>query len=312
MNKIVWLFVFFVSLALVHSQVAAAAPFQQADPPPPTPVRAVGDTVAVVLDQPFILTLGQTAEIADLDFKLTFRSATDNSGCASTDDCSSMVFDGTLTVQKGAEDDFVQAMAFIPEGAAFSFDFAGYLIYLTHIEKVAKGDFAATFTITLAPEPTPTVTATPSPTALPPMPTTTPQPTIARLPSPTATPQSTTSTGCPFLSTAEAATILGTDVKAQEGDMRAQENLRCAYRSVDGTTAVLLATYGPFHPQRLLLDWVTLAAPNEERRLRQAQLALESGDPHQYLAAVQAIVKKLNNWSVVQATDDEIIDIIPI
>ncbi|MCX6046808.1 MAG: hypothetical protein NT075_17015 [Chloroflexi bacterium] len=112
-----------------------------------TPIRTTDKTLNAALNAPFTLSVGQTAQITDEDFALTFRSADDNSGCFTEDDCSSMQFSGTLATQKGDQKQLMTIMAGFNDDAPFTTDFAGYTISLSSVKKLPDGSIIATFVV---------------------------------------------------------------------------------------------------------------------------------------------------------------------
>ncbi len=112
-----------------------------------TPIRTTDKTLSAPLNAPFTLSVGQSADISDEDFSLTFRSADDNSGCFTEDDCSSMQFSGTLAIQKGDQKQLMTIMASFDDDAPFTTDFAGYTIALYSIKKLPDGSIIATFVV---------------------------------------------------------------------------------------------------------------------------------------------------------------------
>ncbi|CAN5425078.1 hypothetical protein BH10CHL1_BH10CHL1_41730 [soil metagenome] len=115
--------------------------------PQATPIRTTGKTLSAALNAPFTLSVGQAAQIIDEDFTLTFRSADDNSGCFTEDDCSSMQFSGTLATQKGDQKQLMTIMAGFNDDAPFTTDFAGYTISLSSVKKLPDGSIIATFVV---------------------------------------------------------------------------------------------------------------------------------------------------------------------
>ena len=73
--------------------------------PAATPITGDGKTVDVDLDQPFVLRQGQTGRIEAEDVSVTLRSLSEDSGCFSPDDCSTMLAEGTLAMQAGEDKD---------------------------------------------------------------------------------------------------------------------------------------------------------------------------------------------------------------
>ena len=139
----------------------AKRPQGQAAPPSPgaaetptpqaTPIRSADRTLVTSLGAPFVLIVGQSALMADEEFTLTFRSAADNSGCFSEDDCSTMTFDGSLALQKGDQKSLAKVIAGFHPDAPFTTDFAGYTVQMLNIRKLTNGAHEATFMVDFGP-----------------------------------------------------------------------------------------------------------------------------------------------------------------
>jgi len=220
-----------------RAPTATATPAETATPsatltptPELTPIRMPDKTLAAPLDAPFILSLGQTAAITDEEFKVTLRSVTDDSGCFSEDDCSSMTFNGTLALQKGEDKQLLQLMVGFHPESPFATDFAGYTVQLTKIQKAQQGDFEATLVVTKTPaqmgqQNNENPQGAPIPT----------EPTEAPLIEPL------DYTPCPELSKTDAETILAMPVQAAT-QLDPQSGL-CTYRSIDPSETADQAPY---------------------------------------------------------------------
>ena len=114
-----------------------------------TPVPQVdeGAAEAVAFNQPFDLLVGETASIHEADFHLTLRSLTEDSGCLSARDCSTMLAEGTLVLAQGEEQELLSFSTSFSAEQAFRYEFAGYVIHLLHVEQTRHGDQVATFMI---------------------------------------------------------------------------------------------------------------------------------------------------------------------
>ncbi len=127
----------------VATLVVHAYPFA-----PPVEEEDEEEAQAVDFNQPFSLLVGETATIREADFHLTLRSLSEDSGCLSVRDCSTMLADGTLVLAQGDDSEVLTFSTSFSADQAFSYEFAGYLIQLTHVEQSANGDQVATFVIT--------------------------------------------------------------------------------------------------------------------------------------------------------------------
>ncbi len=138
---------------------------------PPSGAHAATQTAIALSDitsplgATFTLKRAQTATIDGENFKLTLRSMSDDSGCFSDDDCSTMNFDGTVALQKDSDKNLVQIRAGWSEDKPFQVDeFVGYIV-LMHSVKRVDGELQATFSVQRV-----TVvraTTTPAPTTAP-------------------------------------------------------------------------------------------------------------------------------------------------
>jgi hypothetical protein len=117
-------------------------------------VSAEGPAVVEAeLDIPFVLVVGQTGRVETEGLEVTLRSASDDSGCMSPDDCSLAVFKGSIAMRRGEETDLATVQAIMAPDQATSIGFAGYEIRFGEVRRPGKGDIQATFTVTKAPEP---------------------------------------------------------------------------------------------------------------------------------------------------------------
>jgi hypothetical protein len=114
---------------------------------------AAGPAVEAELDVPFVLVVGQTGRVETEGLEVTLRSASDDSGCMSADDCSLAVFKGSIAMRRGEETDLATVQAIMKPDQATSIDFAGYQIRFGEVRRLGQGEVQATFTVTKAPEP---------------------------------------------------------------------------------------------------------------------------------------------------------------
>jgi len=128
------------SYPLLIAILIAIFPFQQM-------AHAQGNSVPAELGKPFTLKVGQTGLIASENFKLTLRSASDDSGCFAPDDCSTMNFDGTIAMQHGEEKNLLTLMAgWSGDEPSKVTDFDGYTVFIHRVEKV-DGTLQAEFSV---------------------------------------------------------------------------------------------------------------------------------------------------------------------
>ena len=112
-----------------------------------TPVTGDGKTVDVALDQPFLLRQGQTGRIESEDVSVTLRSLSEDSGCFSPDDCSTMLAEGTLAMQAGEDKELLDFSASLTPDSPFTYEFGDLVIALVHVQANEDGEPLATFVI---------------------------------------------------------------------------------------------------------------------------------------------------------------------
>ncbi len=115
--------------------------------PTPTPRHGQVPSQPSALNQPFPLHVGETADLQDVDIQITLRSVTDDSGCLTATDCSVMVANGTLVLQRGNEREILTFITSITPQQSFDYEFAGYVVELVHLEKERNDDPVATFIV---------------------------------------------------------------------------------------------------------------------------------------------------------------------
>ena len=115
--------------------------------PVATPITGDGKTVDVDLDQPFVLRQGQTGRIEAEDVSVTLRSLSEDSGCFSPDDCSTMLAEGTLAMQAGEDKTLLDFSASLTPDSPFTYEFGDYVIAMVHVEANEDGERLATFVI---------------------------------------------------------------------------------------------------------------------------------------------------------------------
>jgi len=139
----------YVATLVVHVDDMATATPVPTVRPTATPIAQDDQeqSQAVAFDQPFLLRVGETASIRDANFRLTLRSLSDDSGCVSARDCSLMLADGTLVLAQGDDREVLTFSTSFTADQSFDYDFAGYVIQLTHVEQARNGKQVATFVI---------------------------------------------------------------------------------------------------------------------------------------------------------------------
>lgn len=107
----------------------------------PAPVAAE----AVRLEQPFALHAGASREVRPPGVVVTLRSLADDSGCLAPDDCSAMVFRGTLVLRLGRRIELHALDTLLTSQVPYCLAFAGFELELSAVRPDTKGMPAATF-----------------------------------------------------------------------------------------------------------------------------------------------------------------------
>jgi hypothetical protein len=109
--------------------------------------------VKAALETPFTIAAGETARVEPEGLEVTLRSVSDDSGCVEPNDCSEMLFKGTLVARLEEKREMAQIMAFFAPGSPYRMNFAGYEIQLTALRCAdAKGPLLATFKVVVKAE----------------------------------------------------------------------------------------------------------------------------------------------------------------
>ncbi|HRW07111.1 MAG TPA: hypothetical protein P5121_18535, partial [Caldilineaceae bacterium] len=139
-----------VTLLVRRSATPSPTPTTAATPTPTAttePQDAPGADPMPRLGQPFIVRVGATASLTDIDFQLTLRSLSEDSGCLTATDCSVMTADGTLVLQQGDTRQLLTFITSMSAGQSFDYDFAGYVVRLLGVEVGRDGNQIATFVV---------------------------------------------------------------------------------------------------------------------------------------------------------------------
>lgn len=127
---------------------ATPTPTPTLEPTPlPTPISSDEDSFVAALAQPFALIPGQTAQIPEEEFSLTLRSLSDNSGCFTIDDCSTMIGDGTIAFKHGEQKELLTFTASFSPHSPFVYEFDGYEVQLLQVMQSDTGAQVATFLV---------------------------------------------------------------------------------------------------------------------------------------------------------------------
>jgi hypothetical protein len=87
------------------------------------------------LNEEIVLNTGETKQVGPDGFEITLRSLSDSSGCLSPDDCSTMMFDGTIVARLGEKSVLNQVQASMKPGQVVSLDIDGYVFQLTGVRQ---------------------------------------------------------------------------------------------------------------------------------------------------------------------------------
>ena len=85
------------------------------------------------LNEQIVLIEGETKQVGPDGFEITLRSLSDASGCLSPDDCSTMIFDGTIVAKLGEKSMLNQVQAGMKPGQVVSLDVDGYVFQLAGV-----------------------------------------------------------------------------------------------------------------------------------------------------------------------------------
>jgi hypothetical protein len=119
----------------------------------PSPVRAEGPkAVEAELETPFVLGVGETGRVEPEGLEVTFRSASDDSGCMTPTDCSVATFKGTIAMRLDEDSDLASIQAIMEPGQWMSMTFHGYVISFSAVHQASKDRLEATFTVVKAEE----------------------------------------------------------------------------------------------------------------------------------------------------------------
>jgi hypothetical protein len=118
------------------------------------PAIRAQQAVEVELEMPFKLTAGQSAHVSD-GFQVTLRTVSDDSGCITPDDCSTMMFKGTLVLRSGENSQLAEIDAGFHADRPFTTDFAGHTVEISAVRHYAKDHIEVAFRVLPAAEPEP-------------------------------------------------------------------------------------------------------------------------------------------------------------
>jgi hypothetical protein len=99
------------------------------------------------LNEQIVLNEGDTKQVGPDGFEITLRSLSDASGCLSPDDCSTMMFDGTIVARLGEKSMLNQVQVGMKPGQVVSLDIDGYLFQLTGVRHGVSNKVQAIFIV---------------------------------------------------------------------------------------------------------------------------------------------------------------------
>lgn len=99
------------------------------------------------LNQQIFLREGQTKQVGPDGFEITLRSLSDDSGCLSPGDCSTMLFDGTVVARLGEKSTMTRIQASLRAGQVVPLDIDGYAFQLTGVQQGVNDSVQAVFIV---------------------------------------------------------------------------------------------------------------------------------------------------------------------
>ena len=99
------------------------------------------------LNEPVVLRAGETKQVGPDSFEITLRSVSDDSGCLSATDCSTMTFRGSIGVRLGDKSKLIQTGAIMKPGQVVPLEIEGYEFQLTGIQRSGRDQVRATFIV---------------------------------------------------------------------------------------------------------------------------------------------------------------------
>jgi hypothetical protein len=119
-----------------------------------SPVRGAEGpkTVEAELETPFVLGVGETGRVEPEGLEVTFRSASDDSGCMTPTDCSVATFKGTIAMRLEEDSDLASIQAIMKPDQWMSLTFHGYVVSFSAVHQAGKERLEATFKVVKAEE----------------------------------------------------------------------------------------------------------------------------------------------------------------
>jgi hypothetical protein len=99
------------------------------------------------LNEPVFLKVGETKQVGPDGFEIMLRSVSEDSGCLSPTDCSTMIFQGSIVVRMGDRSKVIETRAIMKPGQVVPLDLDGYEFRLTGVQRGAQNRIQAIFIV---------------------------------------------------------------------------------------------------------------------------------------------------------------------
>ncbi len=99
------------------------------------------------LNEPVYLRPGETEKVGPDGFEITLRSVSEDSGCLSPTDCSTMIFRGSIAARLGEKSKVIKTGAIMKPGQVVPLDIDGYKFQLTGIKQTGPNQIQAIFIV---------------------------------------------------------------------------------------------------------------------------------------------------------------------
>ena len=99
------------------------------------------------LNEPIYLRPGETKRVGPDGFEITLRSVSEDTGCLSLTDCSTMIFRGSIAVRLGDKSKLIKTGAIMKPGEVVRLEIDGYEFRLTGIKQPGPNQIQAIFIV---------------------------------------------------------------------------------------------------------------------------------------------------------------------
>ena len=99
------------------------------------------------LNEPIFLRPGETKRVGPDGFEITLRSISEDTGCLSPTDCSTMIFRGSIGVRLGDKNKVIKTGAIMNPGQVVPMQIEGYQFRLTGIKQTGPNQIQAIFIV---------------------------------------------------------------------------------------------------------------------------------------------------------------------